>query len=94
MSYHCGPFWFPDFIKKPLSERFDSACETHDKDYELQIKSKKQADEDLLNNMLKLAEDEDDILLAKKMYKAVRIGGWISWWKNKISIFLSSKKVQ
>lgn len=83
MKYYCGPFYFPSFVKKYLSRRFNSSCKIHDQDYKKRDASRKDIDAVFLNNMLDQSDNEKDKKSAHRFYKIVRIFGGISWFFHK-----------
>lgn len=81
---HCGPFWFPAWLKRALSKRFNKACAGHDFNYRTQLVTKEEADEGLLNGALEASRGRVDLVCAYTFFILVRIFGFISWHRSKI----------
>ena len=70
-KYRCGPGWFPEWLRRILSVRFNLACAAHDIAYEKDGLSKKEADQQFLSNMLELAGRSPFWILMAYVYYAV-----------------------
>jgi hypothetical protein len=77
--HYCGAYWTPKWIKKLLSKRFNEACYMHDKDYDEQLTSRKDADRKFLHRML---ETSGSVFWAMVFYAFVRALGGFSWRKD------------
>ena len=53
--YRCGPGWMPEWMRRLLSIRFNSACAAHDSAYQAGLVSKRESDRKFLSNMIGLA---------------------------------------
>ena len=54
-KYRCGPGFFPEWLRRILSVRFNLACAAHDASYEAGGAPKEAIDRKFLSNMLQLA---------------------------------------
>jgi hypothetical protein len=78
-KYYCGPFYFPKFLKKWLSKRFNYACYIHDIAYINKDRTRKSIDKEFLQLMLRVSSSTKDRVFAHIFYVKVRMFGWISW---------------
>lgn len=53
---YCGPSYFPKFIRRFLSNKFNASCKIHDKDYDYSGLTRKESDKRFLKNCLKQSE--------------------------------------
>lgn len=81
---HCGPGWFPKWLKRVLSKRFNGACAVHDYEYRLQEIGKWESDEKFLDAMIQMSESRKELIQAYLFFIMVKCFGWFSWHKNKI----------
>ena len=81
---HCGPGWFPNWIKRFLSKEFNGACAYHDDEYSKQEICKVEIDDKFLDAMIQMSGNRRKLFRAFSFYFFVRMFGWISWYKNKI----------
>jgi len=82
--YHCGPYWFPIFLKKILSVWFNDQCRIHDDDYLQGKKTKDDYDYEFLESMLSVSDSWYKKLTAYILYLAVRTPwGMKSWERNR-----------
>lgn len=79
MRYWCGPFYFPNWLKKWLSKRFNYACCLHDTAYSEKNLDRKTVDKRFLQRMLRVSQTRKDKIIAHVYYGLVRVFGWISW---------------
>jgi hypothetical protein len=82
-SYYCGPFYFPSFLKKYLSKKYNYQCKIHDALYEEQLISRGFIDKVFLSSMLSIADTKLEKVTAYCYYIVVRLFGWISWSRYK-----------
>ena len=76
---YCGPFWFPKWLNKALSSRYNASCKVHDLDYDSGLFRRSEADSRFLEHMIR--QDGKKTILSRIFYLGVRLGGWVSWWK-------------
>lgn len=83
-DYHCGPFWFPEWLKRILSKKFNDACAYHDEQYEKQNLPKDYIDDVWLGMMIDRSGTKWDLVVAYTFFSIMVIFGWTSWHRNKI----------
>ena len=76
--YYCGPKYFPQWLRKILSKKFNAACEFHDKGYSLGADRWK-SDKCLLAEMIVVSDSTIDVLRAVLYYLVVRTFGRFHW---------------
>lgn len=84
-KYYCGPSWryFPDWLRRILSYKFNESCKIHDQDYSSGKLTKEEADQKFLENMLKQAEGSSFwTSMAHAYYRATKMFGSFSWKKD------------
>ena len=81
---YCGPEYFPKFIRRFLSNKFNASCKIHDIDYVSGKYTRKEADKRFLINMKTQAKSNDLYkVYAYIYYICTRIGGIFSYEDNK-----------
>lgn len=81
---YCGPDWLHPKLRRLLSGKFNASCKIHDLDYGSKKYSRSEADRRFREHTLRQAGNS--LLwkvVAKFFYYMVRIGGRISYGKNK-----------
>jgi hypothetical protein len=76
VEFYCGPDYFPKWLRKKLSKKFNTACAIHDEMYEQKVITRQAIDLIFLDDMLKKCENKRDKLLAYSLYWMVRAFGW------------------
>lgn len=77
--YYCGPQWWPKFMRRWLSQKFNYECYLHDRDYENPDMSRAQSDYDFLAGMrTKATGDRGDRAIATIYGNTVRAFGWLA----------------
>jgi len=72
-QYRCGPGWFPEWMRRILSVRFNLACAAHDSAYAAGVDSREAIDRKFLSNMLELAGWNPFWILMAYLYFAVAL---------------------
>lgn len=67
----CGPGWFPEWLRRVLSTRFNLACAVHDDAYGVGALPREEIDKKFLENMLELAGWNPFWILTAYLYYAV-----------------------
>ena len=81
---YCGPEYFPKFLRKFLSNKFNASCKIHDIDYNRSGLSRKEADKRFLKNMKKQSKSNEMYkVFAYLYYWGVRLGGIFSYKEKK-----------
>lgn len=78
-KYYCGPDFFTEGMRKSLSKRFNESCFMHDSLYAEAILDRKEIDMLFLADMLGQSKTLSDKLVARLMYLAVRLFGWMRY---------------
>jgi len=81
---YCGPEYFPKFLRRFLSNKFNASCKIHDIDYDKSGFSRKESDKRFLKNMKHQAGSNIMYkMFAYAYYLGVRIGGIFSYKERK-----------
>ena len=76
--YHCGPKYFPTWLRKTMSKKFNASCRWHDDNYKYGS-DRRMADKRFLIDMITESHSSIDVLQAVLYYLIVRTFGRFHW---------------